>query len=176
VARDKENPSRRLFLPLKNNLGRDETGLAFTVESHTLASGIETSRVVWEGAPVTTSAEEAFAPDDDSEERGAVDGAKEFLNTLLASGPVPAKRVYAEGREAGHSERTIKRAKKYLGVVASKEGMKGPWFWALPSKEAKTPKKDEGVQPVCVAPFDLLRESGPLRDGDMAAVDEGELP
>jgi RecA-family ATPase len=31
VARDPENRARRLFLPAKNNLGRDGTGLAFSV-------------------------------------------------------------------------------------------------------------------------------------------------
>ncbi|MBI3068655.1 MAG: AAA family ATPase, partial [Betaproteobacteria bacterium] len=59
VARDKENPARRLFLPLKNNLGHDQTGLAFTVEEFRLLCGIETSRVGWEGHPVTITAEEA---------------------------------------------------------------------------------------------------------------------
>ena len=40
VARDKEDPARRLFLPLKNNIGTDEAGLAFRIESYQLPSGI----------------------------------------------------------------------------------------------------------------------------------------
>lgn len=138
VARDKGNPARRLFLPLKNNLGADESGLAFAVEGFVLHSGIETSRVVWEGVPVTVTAEEAFAPDMDREERSAVDDAQSFLASVLADGPMQAKRVYAEGREAGYSERTLRRAQKALGIEAVKEGMREGWQWRLSPKMAKT--------------------------------------
>jgi len=48
VVVDPEDENRRLFLPAKNNLAKDNTGLAFVVESHTLDGGIETSRVMWD--------------------------------------------------------------------------------------------------------------------------------
>jgi RecA-family ATPase len=51
VAKDPENPSRRLFPPAKNNIGKDESGLAFSVESYSLPSQIETSRVLWDPLP-----------------------------------------------------------------------------------------------------------------------------
>ncbi len=137
VARDKDNAARRLFLPLKNNLGNDQTGLAFAIEGFRLAGGIETSRVAWEGEAVTIAAEEAFAPEGNHEERNAVEDAREFLGSLLKAGPMPAKRVYAEAREAGYSERTVRRAQKALGVEAVKEGMQAGWQWWLPTKAAK---------------------------------------
>jgi putative DNA primase/helicase len=74
IAKDKINPDRRLFLPLKSNVSRACSGLAFQIEPHILPSGIETSRVSWEGRPVTVTAEEALSPltpDDD------IDSAKE---------------------------------------------------------------------------------------------------
>jgi hypothetical protein len=61
VIKDKANPDRRLFLPLKSNISRACAGLAFQIEPHLLSSGIETSRVSWTG-PVTITAEEALAP------------------------------------------------------------------------------------------------------------------
>ncbi len=140
VAKDTENEARRLFLPLKNNIGNDQTGLAFTIQSAQVKSAaglIETSRVMWESEAVTVTADEAMAPEIDREERNAVDDAREFLGSLLTDGPMPAKRVYAEGREAGYSERTIRRAQKALGVEAVKEGMRAGWQWQLPAKMAK---------------------------------------
>ena len=143
VARDKDNPSRRLFLPLKNNLGSDQSGLAFAVEGVTLPSGIETSRVVWEREPVTTSAEEAFAPDLDREERSAFDEAKEFLRGLLADGPVRAGQIRRDGDGAGFAWRTIQRAADALRLERVKGGMKEGWTWALPPK---APESDEGAK------------------------------
>src|SRR5439155_18059309 len=61
VTADKDNRQRRLFMPLKNNLGQDKTGLAYAIESATLAvpdeSGepIPTSKVMWEAELVETS-------------------------------------------------------------------------------------------------------------------------
>jgi putative DNA primase/helicase len=132
VARDKNAPSRRLFLALKNNIGQDQTGLAFAVEGVTLPGGIETSRVVWEGEPVTMSAEEAFAPELNREDRAAVEEAKAFLAGLLADGPVPSRQVRADAEGAGHHWSAIRRAQVALGVDAVKEGFKGGWTWRLP--------------------------------------------
>src|SRR5262249_55729505 len=38
VAQDPENPARRFFLPIKNNIGPDSTGLAFRIEGATVQS------------------------------------------------------------------------------------------------------------------------------------------
>jgi putative DNA primase/helicase len=134
VARDKDNPSRRLFLPLKNNIGNDQTGLAFAVEEVTLQSGIKTCRVVWEAVPVTVSAAEAFAPDFDGKERTAVEACKEFLTELLSEGPSSAEQVLANAKSAGHSQATIRGAQKALGIKPAKDGLRGGWIWELPTK------------------------------------------
>ena len=68
MVKDQNEPQRRLFLPLKNNLGRDMIGYAFTVESITLGYGIETSRISWEQEAVTITAEEAMTPVGDAED------------------------------------------------------------------------------------------------------------
>jgi hypothetical protein len=138
VAKDQDQPERRLFLPIKNNVARDQTGLAFTVQSHKNPDGIETSRVVWEGQPVTTTADEVMAPQGDPEERSAVEDAKEFLTSLLEAGPLSAKQVRADAEGMGHSWAAVRRAKHALGVEAVKEGMKRGWAWQLPSKVLKS--------------------------------------
>ncbi len=60
VVKDKDDPlgRRRLFLPLKNNLGDDQSGLAYTL---TAQFSDETPIVAWESEPVTIKAEDAMA-------------------------------------------------------------------------------------------------------------------
>lgn len=169
VAKDDKQAGRRLFLPLKNNLGNDESGFAFSIESHRLPGGIETSRVAWEAEPVTTTADEALAPAGDPEERNALDDAKEFLAALLADGPMRAKKVFAEAREAGHAERTIRRAQKALAVEAIKDGLKGGWQWRLPPKMAKGAEDGQAQN---VATFGGV---GHLREGEDPAADTEEV-
>jgi hypothetical protein len=62
IVKDQDTPQRRLMLPIKNNLGEDQTGYAFSVDSARLDAGIETSRVTWEAVAVTVTADEALAP------------------------------------------------------------------------------------------------------------------
>jgi putative DNA primase/helicase len=143
VAKDRDDPERRLMLPAKNNIGNDASGYAFRLESIELPSGIHTSRVAWEPDLVTdVTADEAAAPAEASEGRSALEEAAEFLRELLADGPMPAKRVLAEAREAGHAEKTIRRACRGLVDRQKLGGNYGSgaqqWVWAL--KMAKTPE------------------------------------
>ncbi len=64
---------------------------------------------------------------------------KAFLLELLATGPVPLKRVKAKATEAEFLWATVQRAQKALGIVATKEGgffgtqTDAPkWVWKLP--------------------------------------------
>ena len=66
--------------------------------------------------------------------------------------------MYAEGRDAGYSERTIRRAQKALGIEAAKDGLKGPWSWRLPPKMA-TDSQDGHTKSV-----DTFGNSGHLHD------------
>jgi len=178
IVRDKDDKHRRLFLPIKNNIGKDESGLAFSVESHSLVDGIETSRVRWEAEAVTISADEAIAPPGDPEERSALDDAIEFLSNLLAEGPVSASQIKADATEAGIAWRTMQRAKKNLGIRTQKEGMQGSWLWKLPAKDANN---YEGCQTKSVAAFGKLgnlqyeTEAIYSDNGDVPELTEGDL-
>jgi len=132
VARDEEDPEgkRRLFVPIKNNLGNDQNGRSFGTEMVRISSEIMAPRIVW-GDEVTITADEALAPPPD-EERGAMEEACEFLTTLLADGPVAAEKVKSEARGAGVAPITLKRAKRAVKVKAAKTGMRGGWEWSLP--------------------------------------------
>lgn len=139
VARDKDDPKRRLFLPMKNNLADDQSGLAYRV-----STGLNGAPcLVFEPDPVTISADDALA--------GAGprprprDEAKEWLRALLEDGPVPAAQVWEEAKASGFAEATVKRAKQQLGVDTYKaKGLGAGWMWRLPGAEED---HDEGDHP-----------------------------
>ena len=58
VCRDPEDGTRRLFLPLKNNIAAPRAGLAFRIKARDLGDGIETSCVEWDTELVTMTADE----------------------------------------------------------------------------------------------------------------------
>ena len=136
VTKDKDNPQRRLMLPLKNNLGTDISGFAYTLQSFVLEGSdppIGTSHVMWESDKVTQSADEAFSsPARDHSEQSALDDAKEFLRSYLAGGMRKVSDVDKEARSAGHSHTTLRRAKAELRIKACQDDFHGPWYWKLP--------------------------------------------
>ena len=56
--------TRRLFVPLKNNLATDRIGYAFTIETKNVTECIRASAVVWSDDPVTICADDALAAPD----------------------------------------------------------------------------------------------------------------
>ena len=146
VASDEEQEGRRLMLPLKNNIGPDQSGFCFRIESVSLASGIDTSRIAWDSTPVTMTADDVRedglgAESSDSDDRSALDEAKDFLCEMLSRGAVEGKTIYRQADNAGHAKRTIYRAKRALGIRSSKTTLTGPWRWELPPNVAKDPEE-----------------------------------
>ncbi|TXT23311.1 MAG: hypothetical protein FD134_2216, partial [Gallionellaceae bacterium] len=87
VTKDPEDDARRLFLPLKNNIGNDQTGLAFAIQAAQVKSAtglIETSRIAWEPEAVTVTADEAVSTASNPEEHSDMQDAKIFLRDLLS--------------------------------------------------------------------------------------------
>lgn len=147
LTRDAEDKARRLLLPGKNNLARDGDGLAFSIIG-------EPPRIAWEREPVAMSADDALAVECQSREAKpgpdaeAFDAASDWLRSALADGPRLAKDLKDEWRDGQDgSERTLKRAKKALRVEAYRPEMPGPWWWRLPSMDAK-PTEDEQLGPL----------------------------
>lgn len=103
VTKDKDDDRRRLVLPVKNNLGPDDAGgLAYRVKARDGVPFIE-----WEPEAIHVSADEALAADA-GDHRSATDEATEWLRDMLADGPMPAKAVQREAREAGISDKALR--------------------------------------------------------------------
>ncbi|HEV2557311.1 MAG TPA: AAA family ATPase [Microvirga sp.] len=174
IAKDKEDESRRLFLPIKNNLGVDNTGFAYAVEPVDLGGGIVAPRVVFEDEHVQTTADEALAGSSAQVEQdgggSALGEAMQFLRDTLADGPLPAKVIFAMSDEAGISKKTLRRAQERIRIKPTKAGFGGQWMWALFGQEPKVVKDPEGAQPESMGIFE---EDGHLRPSEEASTDAG---
>jgi len=131
VERDPENPDDRLFLPLKNNLGDDQTGFRFRLDGE---PG-NTPRVEWDADPVTITADELLAQKTGKEPTAQAD-AERWLCDVLADGPVESNRIKRMALRDGYSWGTIRRAQKSLGIKPYKNGYQGEWTWEI-SKDAQ---------------------------------------
>jgi len=80
-----------------------------------------------------------------------------FLRDVLADGPLAATEVFQRGKDEGHAEKTIKRAKGSLGVRSVKAT--GRWVWEIP------PQDPGPLAPPCPGPLGLL---GPLPGNKVA--------
>jgi hypothetical protein len=165
VARDPKNPARRLFLPVKNNVGKDHAGLAFAVESHQLASGIETSRVLWERDPVTITADEAIAAPMAEEDRTMTDEAVTFLQTILKDGArLLSREIKHDASDAGISTKALRSARLRLCIKLETEGFGKDrrTYWRLPVHIAETPP----AAYVPSAPIDALSKNRAHMDAE----------
>jgi len=126
ITKDSENPTRRLFLPLKNNVGNDQSGLAFSIQSKEVKSqeeNIETSCVIWESQVVTITADQAMSAGN-SNEVTTIDEATVWLRDLLKdeSTGVNRRDIMKAAEAMGFKERTIYHAKRNLGVKVTQFG------------------------------------------------------
>lgn len=135
VSKDKADPARRLFLPLKNNLGPDMSGMSYRIEE---LDGVPF--VKWDAEPITVTADDALGRDDnadDCESTLAADAA-DWLRDVLSLGPVASDDIKKHAKAAGYSWATIRRAQAACGVKPQRVGGvggAGSWRWTLPDEQ-----------------------------------------
>jgi len=61
-----------------------------------------------------------------------------LLREKLAEGPKPMKEVEALAANRGISEATLQKARRRIGVLSTKDGFAGEWFWSLPTPSGDT--------------------------------------
>jgi putative DNA primase/helicase len=98
LAVEEPGTERRLLLPVKNNIGPRAKGLGYRLEQTIISLGIVTSRVAWDGAPVTVTADEAMQAASDEKSMALAD-AEEFLREELSGGPREAAEVKERAAE-----------------------------------------------------------------------------
>jgi len=132
VGKDPQDKDRRVLASTKNNLAVQPKSLMFALEE---AEG-GAVRVDWLGH-TDVSAKDLLSTPQDQEHADARSEAAEFLSDVLANGPVPSTDVIEGAKDAGISEKTLRRAKETMGVVSYREGGvgrrgAGRWVWKLP--------------------------------------------
>jgi putative DNA primase/helicase len=137
--------TRSLFIPMKNNIGTRQSGLAFRMVTKTIIGGIEAPAIEFDSDEITATADEALADSvgrdsgTDQDKGSSVGEAMTFVRDLLREGAVASREMFERGKEAGISKRSIERAKSSLGVTAHHRGEGGPsgrgeWIWELPAQ------------------------------------------
>ncbi len=124
---------RRLMLPVKNNLGQDQTGMAFSVVSSDSFDEYAPPLVQWEDQPVELTADEAMQQSQpvrtQSRLPSARDEASNWLAVELAAGPQPSKTLLERAVAMGHAVKTIRRAFRDLQGEAFQRD--DGWHWKL---------------------------------------------
>lgn len=127
VARDAEDPDRRIVACEKLNIAPEPPALAYRLVSDD-AAGV--AHVEWEPDALTgvTAASLLHAPDED--ERSERDEAAEWLAGYVADngGEALAAHVRKESGAVGLSWRTVQRARERAGVESSRRGSRAGGF------------------------------------------------
>ncbi len=119
IEPSKEDETRRILFKIKSNLA--------PVNPPKLAFRITQGRLEFEARPADVTTLELLKHEP-SEDGPQIREAKDFLRTILASGPLLPCDVYDQAREAGIARRTLDRAKPKAGVDSFKDGPRWKWF------------------------------------------------
>jgi RecA-family ATPase len=140
VVDDTEIEGRRLFVKAKNNLSPDNKALTYMTQDCKVGRDEETHKdiyaphVVWGSEHIQVTAAEAMqAEADGGQSDYAQKEARKFLVERLSSGAVKYADLLEDAKLNGISERTLRRAKRKLGIQVRKEKkIDGNWLWELP--------------------------------------------
>jgi putative DNA primase/helicase len=143
---NEENTPRTMMLArAKSNIGPDGGGFTYAFEQVEVPghAGLTASRITW-GSAVEGTARELLADAEPQDEHGS--DAASFLREVLTGGSVATNGIFADAKGAGFSVDQMKRAKRKIGAVAFKDGMKGAWYWRLPNDEERDEGSEGGTQ------------------------------
>lgn len=147
---DDAEGKRRVLATTKANLASEEGSLAYSIVE---VGGI--AKVEWAGASEHSAARLLAGEATGESDPSALEDAKSFLSEMLLTGEVEANTVLREAKLAGIAERTLRRAKKALGIRAYKNGRHGRWIWTF-DDSSKAAKTTEGCQQEGLAAFDSV--------------------
>lgn len=136
IAEDPDTGTRVLTNTKANYAGTDRS-VEFRIVSTTIATDdgpTEIGSVEWLG-DTTVDARDLLAGDDADTDAGERTAAEHWLEDYLTvNGPTPSKDVKTAAAKEKISDRTLKRAKKALGVTDKSEGFPRITIWSLPSR------------------------------------------
>lgn len=145
VGRDPDDPTstRRLLTPIKSNLAPAQGSFAYSVKTAFNGQPI----LSWEEGRHDVDASAVFQQAQPQTRQRAApqrEDVEAWLSDLLSNGPVPAADVWSKAEADGHSQATVRRAKRALNVESIKSGL-DHWDWCLPTRTpSPLPASSEG--------------------------------
>ena len=115
VGKNPNDPNQRVLAPVKSNHSAPPASLGFHFS--------EDGWFTWDGV-VDLDANAVLAVPY-VEEQSAKEEAETYLLDVLSAGRVPTYQVEADAKQAGISDRTLRRARKSLGVFSERTGRLG---------------------------------------------------
>jgi hypothetical protein len=180
IAEDPDHPGERVVVRGKGNLASSPAAIRFRIESRTfMANGYEFNvpRAVdfTNGGKLT--ADDLLATTRATNAETQIGSAEALLEDLLR--PTgdwrPVQEIYAACAAEGFNERTVKYAKKRLGIEHKRESKKGGstlWRWPKPPEPVLSgpacPTTATGAQ------ASEATEDSPMGDPDLPALRAGE--
>lgn len=141
AAENPENREEKVLMQAKNNLGRsDLPELAYTLNQVTVGSFgdeiITSVKLTW-GKEKNPGTVRGFITSKGPTAKTKAEIAEEFLEEILANGPMPSQQVKEAAKELDISEATLKRAFTEMGGIAKRQGHGKTMMstWELPTPE-----------------------------------------
>lgn len=133
VAKSSDSETR-VLARAKSNIGDDQGGVSYTIETCMLEDGIETTRVVW-GPLIEGSAGEILAEVENScSDDDSGDDPAEALRRILRKGPIEGKLAKQLMADNGYTGKQTRTARERLCVITGREGFgkEMTTYWSLP--------------------------------------------
>jgi len=137
AAHDPADAGRLVLTTMKSNLVPHASALGYRVVTGSCAAVIE-----WLGPTELTAEDAALGV---KQEPGGVLHAQQWLARVLSSGEVLVSEVLRQAKEAGISERSLRRAKEGLHVQSRliRVGKEGRWAWSMTGRFGRILKLSE---------------------------------
>lgn len=136
VAAKQDDSDARVLARAKSNIGTDEGGVSYTIETFTIEGDIEATRVLW-GELIKGSARDILGDVEGSEDETRLDDSDdpaEALRRILSQGALPGKEAKGLMIGNGYTQKQIRNARERLSVTTARSGFGGDTVvtWSLP--------------------------------------------
>ena len=131
IMKDDEDETKRVFIPIKNNIGKDSGGLIFSIKS-ILIHGLETSRIEWSNETSNKSADDLLNGSTDKP-TPKLEEAKTLIIGMLQHGSASVADIRKAFEQSGISIDRMYAAKIALKIYEndSFSGRRGK-IWSMP--------------------------------------------
>lgn len=142
ICKDPSDESRRYFVPVKNNLGNDESGYVYKIGIKTISDNdfeMEAPFVEWLDEKVTKTANDILAEAVRTDSKSNQELSNELLLDMMKLGPQPSNFIYETAENEGIPPWCIKKSANTLGIKKRAIGFgKGKYNeWYLDGQNAK---------------------------------------